>query len=247
MLLASILITSPGEPRPELPRLIAENVESLKRNHPELPHRLFGEEEVVALLKDKFPPEVLDSYSALRPFAYRADLARYCILHEFGGLYADLSYFFVDSVPMSEDRVVVFRGNLVCSPWDTSNGIIYAPPKHKALAKAIELVCANVKRRYYGETGLCPTGPTLFGKALATTCEADEIKVGFAKLTPRDEAKQLLPRVALPEGPFINLQRLGRTIIAVKRKRPTAAGLSELGVTSGNAYGQFWNKREVYS
>src|SRR3954463_9934196 len=96
MLLASVLITSPDAPDDgALPPIIAENIESLKAHHPALEHRLFRERDVVAVLEDKFPREVLDSYFALRPFAYRADLARYCILHEHGGLYADLSYYLV--------------------------------------------------------------------------------------------------------------------------------------------------------
>ena len=82
----------------------------------------------------------MKAYEALKPYAYRADLARYCLLHEYGGLYADLSYFFVAPVPMPEDKAVVFRGNLVSSPWDTSNGIIYAQPGFKAFECAIKLV-----------------------------------------------------------------------------------------------------------
>src|SRR3954471_6160293 len=142
MLLSSVLITSSEEDQDSaLPPIIQQNIASLKAQHPGLPHRLFRQHDVIELLEEKFPKEILNSYFALRPFAYRADLARYCILYEFGGLYADLSYFFVRAVPMPDDRAVVFRGNLVSCPWDASNGIVYVPPKHRALERAIELVC----------------------------------------------------------------------------------------------------------
>lgn len=246
MLLSSILITS-DDGDPALPPLILENIASLKAHHPGLPHRLFREDDVVALLEDKFPREVRDSYFALRPYSYRADLARYCILHEFGGLYADLSYFLVQPIPIADDRPVVFRGNLVSAPWDTSVGLVFAPPKHKAIERAIELVCANVKRRYYGSTPLCPTSTALFGKALAETCEAEEIETGWAKLLARQRAEQRAPRVPLPDSPMIHCQFLHKTLVAVKRKRPVAPGLIELGVSTGNIYREMWKSREVYS
>ena len=247
MLLSSVLITAPdGHDNGALPPIIAENIASLKAHHPELDHRLFREADAVALIEEKFPREVLDAYFALRPFAYRADLARYCILHEHGGLYADLSYFVVRPVPMPEDRAVVFRGNLMSAPWDTSNGLIYAPPRHKALALAIELVCANVKRRYYGLTGLCPTGPALFGKALAATCEAEELMTGSALLMHRGTIITLAPDPELPNAQFIHSLYLDRELVAIKRKRPTARGLVELGVTTGNLYRDLWEQREVY-
>ena len=176
MLLSNVLITSSDDDASaDLPPIIRENVDSMKCNHAGLEHRLFGREAVLELMRTSFSKEVVDAFHSLRPFAYQADLARYCILYEFGGLYADLAYFLVRPLPLPDNQPLVFRGNLVSSPWDTSNGLMYAPPKHKALARAIELVCANVKRRYYGLTALCPTGPALFGKALAQTCEAEDL------------------------------------------------------------------------
>jgi mannosyltransferase OCH1-like enzyme len=248
MLLASILISSsPGDESQDLPPLVAENIESLKAAHPDLPHRLFVEQDVIDLLRKKFPPAVLNAYSTLQPFAYRADLARYCILYEFGGIYADLAYFIVDAIPISEGWPVFFRGNLVSAPWDTSNGLIFAPPRHKALKRAIEMVCINVKRRYYGLNGLCPTGPALLGKAVASTCEAEEVLSGEAKLLLRENVEKLAPKLSLPEGERIHCQVLNRRLIAVKRKGLQSQGLAELGITTGNLYLQYWANKEVYS
>ena len=248
MLLSSILITSSeGDGDRTLPPIVEDNVESLKRKHSELEHRLFLQDDVIELLQAKFPGHVLEAYLALKPYAYRADLARYCILHEFGGLYADLSYFFVGQVPMPEDQLVVFRGNLMSSPWDTSNAIIYAPAKHKAFERAIELVCANVKRRYYGLTALCPTGPALFGKALAMTCEAEELLTGTASLLKAEPVEQIVPNLRFPKNALVHCQFLKRTMIAVKRKGVLSSGLIELGVTTGNAYRELWDNRQVYS
>jgi mannosyltransferase OCH1-like enzyme len=247
MLLSNVLITSSDDDaRADLPAIIRENVDSLKRNHAGLEHRLFGREATLEVMRTSFSKEVVDAFHSLRPFAYQADLARYCILYEFGGLYADLAYYFVRPLPLPENQPLVFRGNLVSSPWDTSNGLIYAPPKHKALARAIELVCANVKRRYYGLTPLCPTGPALFGKALAQTCEAEELVTGSAQLLQRSRVKQLAPDLPIPADRIIHCQLMRGTLLAVKRKPMLSPGLSGLGISTGNSYRDLWENGEIY-
>ena len=44
-----------------------------------------------ALISELYEPEVLMAFDTLRPFAYEADLARYCIVNHTGGIYIDLS------------------------------------------------------------------------------------------------------------------------------------------------------------
>src|SRR5688572_8186862 len=137
MILASIFIGPPGRGEDiELPPIVAENIESFKRHHPKLAHKLFSGEDIEAFLEAKFPREVQDAFHALKPYAYKADLARYCILHELGGVYADLSMFFTRRVPLDE-RPVLFRELIFSAPWDTSTSVIGAPPRHLALERAI--------------------------------------------------------------------------------------------------------------
>ena len=246
MLLSSILITSDNQDEASLSTVMAENVQSLKDRHPSVEHKFFRQDDVLELLEAKFPKEVVDAYHALRPFSYRADLARYCILYEIGGVYADLSYYILAPIPLGE-KPVVFRGNLVSSPWDTSNGLIYSPPRHKALELTIEMLLANVKRRYYGATSLCPTGPALFGRALAITCEAEELETGGALLVNRHEVEKVAPHVALPPDQIIHCQFLRMTWIAVKRKPLLSPGLTKMGVATGNVYKDLWDTRRVYA
>lgn len=248
MLLAQILIRAPGpEPVPALPPVVAQNTRSLVAVHPAWPHRIFLHDEIRDILKERFSPEVSHAFAALKPYAYQADLARYCLLYESGGIYADLSYFFTQPLPVGEGKIVVFRDFLWSSPWDTSNGVFYAPPRHPALALAIELVCANVRRAYYGATALCPTGPALFGKALASTCEAEDLIAGSALLLPRARLQESQPDLPLPEGPAIHCLVLREQLIAIKRKPLGSPGLEGLGITDGNAYGTLWKNRDVYA
>ncbi|TIV71758.1 MAG: hypothetical protein E5V89_08605 [Mesorhizobium sp.] len=235
MPLFSILITD-GDSE-ELSGLVAENIQSFKTSHPGQEHFLFREAALAEFIATHFDAEVLSAFRTLRPYAYKADLARYCLLHERGGLYADLSYFFLRGVPRVDGRLSIFRDFLSSTPWDTSIGVVAAPPRHKAMAKAIELVCANVKLEYYGPTALCPTGPTLFGKAIALTCEPEDLIVGEAVQLPLANGESTT-------RPGHALSHDGE-LVAIKRKRG-GKPISQLGIGGGNRYNRLWRSREVY-
>ncbi|WP_292098072.1 glycosyltransferase, partial [Mesorhizobium sp.] len=72
---------------------------------------------------------MLSAFRTLRPYSYKADLAKYCLLYEQGGLYADLSYFFLRGVPRADGKLSIFRDFLSSTPWDTSIGVVAAPPR----------------------------------------------------------------------------------------------------------------------
>ncbi len=247
MQLTSLLFSSaPADVADGLAPVVRQNIDSLKQWHPQGEHALFFEAQAREFIQSHFSTEVVRAFDTLRPYAYKADLARYCILHQQGGIYADLSYFFVNPLPVTPDRIVVFRDFFWSSPWDTSNGMIAAPPRHKALQRAIELVCENVRRGYYGPTALCPTGPALWGKALASTCDPDELIAGSAVLFDRATVQTSLPEVSLPAGSKLHCLVLQKKIVAIKRKPVGAPGLSSLGVQGSDSYAQLWKQRDIY-
>jgi len=243
----SILIGPPGgKVESSLPPLVAENIESFKGQHPALSHQLFTNDHIPDLLEEKFSREVVDAFNALRPRAYKADLAMYCLLYEFGGIYADLSYYFTQPLPIEDGRPIVFRDLLWSAPWDTSCGLIASPRRHKAFLRAIELVCANVRKTYYGSTPLCPTGPALFGKALAQTCEAEELLTGKAAAMKAELMRKLVPGVELPDAPRVHCLTLYNKVTAIKRKPLFSMGLGALGIAGSDNYAEQWHQRAVY-
>jgi hypothetical protein len=240
MLIASILITGDDREAAEPPPLVRENITSFKAHHPGFEHRLFDLAAIRELLSRHYGAEVLRALDSLKPFAFKADLARYCILHHYGGVYADLSYRFVRGWQPDASRIAVFRDFMSSTPWDTCTSIIAAPPGHRALAKAIELALANVASRYYGTTPLCPTGPTLFGKALALTCGPEDLVMGQSRwFIPEVPG---MPRPAKP----VHCQFFNRELVAVKRKRG-GGPMAELGLDTGNQYGKMWRDRDIYA
>lgn len=240
MILASILIAAGEHQHQDLPPRVVDNIASFKRQHPGLEHRLFRAEETRAFIAAEHGGEVLAAYDALKPFAFQCDLARLCILFKHGGLYADLSVYFLAPWNLAPDRLGVFRDFLYAAPWQVANTIIFAPPGHKAIARAIETICANVKRRYYGASFLCPTGPVAFGKAIAESCLAEDLFSGDSMMLD-----QVPGHPGLIDGASHGFVFQDR-VVAIKRKRG-GGPLSELGVGGGNDYRAMWQRRDIYA
>ncbi len=256
MILASILISSREEEELRPSQRIIENIASFKAVHPGIRHALFTTQTIRELIGKHFDGEVLNAFDRLRPFAYKSDLARYCILHEFGGVYADISIYFMQSwwpqrlaavahppgtAPANRMRLGLFRDFLSSTIWDTATTVISAPPRHKAFLKAVEMICANVKAEYYGPTSLCPTGPTLFGKAVASTCDAEDMIVGYSRWIAPSPPEQENALIRETSHGLV----FGNRLIAVRRKRG-GGPLSELGIEGGNQYPEMWTARQVY-
>jgi Glycosyltransferase sugar-binding region containing DXD motif len=256
MILASILIAAEGHEDQDLPQKVVENIDSFKRCHPGLEHKLFRGAAIRYFISEKFGGEVLSAYDRLMPFAYKSDLARYCIMYEYGGVYADLSIYFLkgwppqslaelpprfQNVPPGAPRLAVFRDFTVTTPWETAISIFFTPPRHKAMQAAIKLLCENVRKGYYGNSSLCPTGPTLFGKAVAISCDPEDIITGESNRyePPKGTAQTL---VTERSQCFV----FNRALVAIRRKRGTCP-MSELGVQGGNEYHKMWVARQIYA
>jgi len=237
MKLFSILIADrPASDVAALPPIVARNVASFREHHPALPHLLYDQDAIRDFLRTHMEADVAWAFEELLPYAYRADLARLCLLHEFGGAYADLSVFFHAPLPVASGKLAIFRDRAVHAPWIVSNTIIAAPPRLSAFEAAIRMIVANCRKRYRGASSLCPTGPMLFGKAIALHCEPEQIHLGeVINLAQRDNTETLA---------FIDATD-GR-MIGYRTK--SAAGLQELGLAEGvNNYNDFYYAHLVYA
>jgi Glycosyltransferase sugar-binding region containing DXD motif len=220
-------------------RQLERNSLSIRELIQEAKYRLYGDGEIKELIRNKFPPGVLAAYEALTPYAYKADLARYCILHEEGGWYFDIGMrsagMQIQQVP-SEVSLLAFRdiNRYTLTSYACDNCIINSKPKGPAVAKAIELVVENVEQEYHGLTPLCPTGPNLWGRAIAMTGVDKSVIFGDSiELTSLHNNKN--KAMVLPNG----------TILAYK-KRSSGGDLLSLGAAGTNNYNELWHNRRVY-
>ncbi len=235
MRLFSILLNGTSARPQEVPEKIAQNLQSLRAEHPFATHHLYHDEELRSFIAAHFGPEVTTAYDGLRPLAYRADLGRYCLLYAQGGLYSDVSNFFLAGLCTEASvRLQVFRDNFSAVPWLVNNAIIAAPPGLPVFAHCIEAICHNVATRHYGINALCPTGPNLFGRMIA--CHADPSALENGQIVVVNPASRRYEAFAF-------LTQAG-DLLAIRRK--TSPGLHSFGLNTPT-YAELYDQRRIYT
>jgi len=204
---------------------------------PEAKHKIYSNEELRSFIADNYGEEVVWAYDTLKPFSYKADLGRFCLLNKLGGWYFDIGVRAFNAVELG-DRIkfLAFRDiqRFSYTSWACATTVLYSQPDNPALQTAIEMIVANCIEQYYGITPLCPTGPTLLGKALAANgSQADFVYGDYLELTPTHGQKNRA--FVLPDG----------TIMAWSK--PAGGGdLTGLGAKGVNNYNELWQARKVY-
>ncbi|WP_420909638.1 glycosyltransferase family 32 protein [Kaistia nematophila] len=238
-----ILINRPFNRAPVLPSLVQDNVDRLKQLYPHSPYRLWCHDSLRTDL-DALGGDVVSTFDKLRPFAYKADLARLCLLYIYGGLYSDLSLFFLNAfAPPEWAEFSAFQDAPQSGQhWtSTANGILWSIPGRTELELAITAIMANCSLEYYGSSSLHPTGPALLGKAMIKALANDS--------GDRTRESQWIGKARLltPGSRTGNLAFFDPhdNLVAVSRKKG-GTSLSELGIEGGNDYNTLWNRRTVY-
>ena len=222
----------------EIAPFIQNCINSTRGTYSHMPHVLYNNETLRQFLADNLDSDVVSAYDKLNPYAYRADLARYCLLYAVGGWYFDISVRSICAIPVSDDiETVAFRDIQINSrtSWACSTGVLYSQKSSPVYETAIKLVLENCKNEYYGITPLCPTGPTVLGRAFALNGASERRVFGdLIALTPDYHKRNLA--VVLPDG----------TIAAFAK--PTAAGgdLTALGAKGTNNYNELYYTKAVY-
>jgi mannosyltransferase OCH1-like enzyme len=222
----------------ELSPFLRHAVSTVKSAFPNDNHTVYNKDSLRQFISDNYDADVLGAYDALRPYSYKADLGRFCLLNKLGGWYFDIGVRVMNPVEAG-DRVqfLAFRDiqRFSFTSWACSTTVLYSRPDNYALNLVIEMIVANCKDKYYGITPLCPTGPTLLGKALAINgANTNFIYGDLLELTPgyQQENKAFV----LPDG----------TIMAWRK--PSGGGdLSALGAKGVNNYNELWHSRQVYA
>ena len=124
---------------------------------------LYDEEDCRTFIKHNFEPDVLDAYNSLIPCSYKSDLWRFCVLYINGGIYMDIKFKCVNNfkfIALTEKEHFV-RDRPENSAY---TALIVTLPQNTIMRKCIYQIVENVKKKYYGNNPLYPTGPNLLGK-----------------------------------------------------------------------------------
>jgi hypothetical protein len=213
------------------------NVESFKNNYPDADYQLYQDADLTKFLSENFDSNVVETYHKLKPYAFKADLARYCLLYIYGGLYSDLSYLHISPILLHENTgMVLFRDIAGHPSWAVSNAIIYSEPGRKELKHAIDMIVNHAAINFYGDSCLDVSGPYLFGRALAEVNNYQDIVFGDSReLTPNRAENRNIYKI-LPTGDLIAF-----------RNKKEGGQIADYGVKGANNYAEMWNQRQVWA
>jgi len=142
------------------------------KNNPSFTIKYFDNSACRKFITQHFTKKVLYAFDNLLPGAYKADLWRYCVLYQNGGVYGDLTQQYM--VPLDQlidrnhDRLVLVKDRLVplCMHHGIQISFMAAVPKLPVFMDAINMIVDNVKNKNYGCNPSAVTGPNLFRTAL---------------------------------------------------------------------------------
>lgn len=254
MKIHQILINDTNKLPDKLPEFHNFCFNQIKKIYPNSEYKLYSGEDIEKIIKNNFDKEVLLSYKKLKPYACKADLARYCILYLYGGLYADLNTYFVRNIPNTDClNFFAFRDDPKASmqSWAVHNGIIYSDPKAKPLEKCIELIKMHCKKEYYGISSVDVSATTVLGRAItlsmpnlniATTGQLHSIPKKYIDKKLMNKLKDMGYNQKFLSGFVMDAND---EIIAIKKPSPPGDIIS-LGFEKTNNYDEIWRSFDVY-
>lgn len=228
----------------EPPEVLSRAIASVQQCFADYRYIRYNGESLRAFLEQHFDREVVAAYDKLLPYAYKADLGRYCLLYQQGGWYADISILMRQPVgPVGPDLDLVFFFDLgdgvvpSRTLFDVSNSLLYAKPRQAVFEQAIKTVVRHCHEEFYGVSIYCPTGPAVLGSAMASQPRSPRHLSGhLMPLTPNHPRRNL--SFVLPDG----------QILAVFKKGWMPPGEVLFGKREGtNNYADLWAQRRVYA
>jgi mannosyltransferase OCH1-like enzyme len=217
----------------EADALVDSNKKLFNMFYPDLGYKIWKMQDIRSFLSSSFDSDVINAFDSLKPYAYKSDLARLCILYEIGGFYFDIHTKPASSF-IPDKKIMAFRDiqkNSFTS-WSVQTNVLFSQPGQKVFSDAISILLENVRNRYYGITALCPTGPTVMGKAFANFgATLDHLIGDFMELTPSFGIKNNAS--VLPDG----------KIFAFGKNLPGG----DISMYGSNNYGKMWFDKNIYS
>ena len=148
----------------QLPPLMQQNVELLKRTNPEFEVVVYDGDTAREYIKAHFSGDVLYAYDTLIPISFKSDLFRFCVVYKQGGVYLDIKF-----EPINGFKLLSLVKNR--QVWGSemanvaSTGIFMSVPGNPILRRAIEMIKYNVANRIMGKWPSSVTGPWLLTDA----------------------------------------------------------------------------------
>jgi len=252
MKIHQILINSQNT-LPKLPKYIQFCQSQIKKLYPNSEYHLYSGQEIECILKKNFSNDIITSYYSFKPYAYKADLARYCILYLYGGLYIDLSLLCLSSLILDDTNFFAFRDLPEYSDpwWAITNAIIYTKPRSNVMKTAIDVMVHHCKTQFYGTSAIDVGGPTVLGKAVMRSQENfnkvfTNGQVNYIDYSDLDIEKEILTSFEYDLNKLTGFVLDKDKKIIALRKPSKGGDIQSLGLEGTNNYVNMWLNRDVY-
>jgi mannosyltransferase OCH1-like enzyme len=156
-----------------IPDAIHKNIQTTKTLYADYEHTLYNLEMCRQVVKDTLGNANLVLFDKIRPYAFKADLARYIILYNKGGYYYDVG-FSPNFKFESYDSAFIYPTHHTVKSNCFINGFMsFNKTQHSFLKCAIDTCLNNIHNNYYGNHPLDITGPTMLYQ-----CDHSEVTKG---------------------------------------------------------------------
>jgi len=227
-----------------MPSKLEENTLCARQLYPRAKYKLWCGEELRDLIRHNFDANVLGAFDTLKPYSYKCDLARFCLLYVYGGLYVDLAVRLLNlwTIPKSCGVAAFTEMYPGMRSWTaTQTSLLWSRPGRTEWAMAIAQIVENCRLRYYGPHDHYPTAGAVLGRAFAAamaskgqTNESDDQWVG--------EVRYVTPEASYQNVTYVSPDRL---LVGLRTKNNTG-DLSQFKLLGINNYVKIWKQRKVY-
>ena len=114
---------------------------NIKQYAPEYNHIIMDDDDIKIFLKKYYTDIVYDTFISLKKGAHKADLARYCLLYIYGGIYMDIKTELIKPLKdvFTEDEDTFYTVKSIFS-GTVYQGIIKAPKNHNLFLSLIDYI-----------------------------------------------------------------------------------------------------------
>ena len=210
------------------PDYISNQISKLKSIYDDYEYKLWCDNDIKKLLSNNFEPKVLEAYETIRPYAFKADLARCCILYIYGGIYFDIAI--SPEIKFEPDSPTIFpgiRSAEVTADCDIieNNVLIFPYIGDKFLKSAIDKLVENILSLSYGVHPLDITGP-----------------IALARLNYEDLNKGYVLQHEGYRASYYNEE-----LIYKHKPHVFQSDLNKIGCEGTNDYALMWFSGDVYN
>ena len=194
---------------------------------------LWTEKSIKYFMKKNDDDRVARAFDKIRPFAFKADLARYYLVYHFGGWYTDLNNYFLHQPPeVSDIDMVVFRDPSIgeIGTWGVQNSLFFSRARNPILQESVSICIKHIESNYYGPHPLSITGPVTFGYSMAKNYELMNQKTIIGDFHIYDYS---------PRGFYIKKEIFSEYKPGMDHKA--------ISIPGGNSYDSMWYSRDIYN